>query len=70
MVFLPDKPKWQHQREGRRARSPRMRMWSVRYQCQDCEYIGWSAHQELVARWERQNDPLPEKNPWLKEPRT
>ena len=51
--FLPDAPRWQSQREGRRACSPRMRMWAVRYRCRDCGHVGWSAHNELVRAWER-----------------
>lgn len=28
--------------------------WSIAYSCQDCGHYGWSAHEDIIARFERE----------------
>jgi hypothetical protein len=44
---------------GKQSSSPRMAPIRVEYRCLDCGHVGWSAHKDIVRRFEREQAATP-----------
>lgn len=61
-VLIIGKTRKNHALLGREASSPRMRKIRVQYRCLDCGHVGWSAHVDLVNRFEQWQATIPQES--------